>query len=60
MALSFSRKPNQIVSVAASPEPAQLPRAFSRWRSMDFANASVSTPMLRGRSASCVKSSGKP
>ena len=34
MAPAFSRRPNQTASVAASPEPAQEARAFSRWRSI--------------------------
>src|SRR3974390_2555183 len=39
---------------APPPDPAQAARAFSRWLSMAAANPSVSTPMARGRSASCV------
>ena len=54
------RRPNQIVSVAASPEPDQALRASARWRSIAEAKPSVSTPRPRARKASCVRSSGKP
>ena len=60
MAPTFSRKPNQIVSVATSPEEKRDSRAFSRWRSIASVNEAMSTEMPRARSASCVRSSGKP
>ena len=47
-------------SLAASPDPVHEARAVSRWRSIATLKASVSTVMPRSRSASCVRSSGKP
>ena len=50
----------QAWAVAASPEPDQALRASARWRSIAALKPPVSTPSPRARSASWVRSSGKP
>ncbi len=47
-------------SVAASPDPAQAARARRRCSSIAASKPAVSTPRPCSRSASCVRSSGKP
>ena len=46
--------------VAASPDPAQLLRASSRWRAIALSKPSVSTVLPSARKTSSVRSSGKP
>ena len=60
MAPVFSLSSNQIASVAASPEPFQALRASAFCFSIAASKPAVSTAMPRGRSASSVRSSGKP
>ena len=56
----FSARSNQIASSAASPEPTQAARAFAFCSAIAASKPATSTARRFSRSASWVRSSGKP